>query len=268
MLATNGGCELPCWWGITPGVTSWEDAQRMFLSYGRSIGSRQAYARYWDQERGHTESYVGIAYDVSLLGRHDPYPFDYVVEHTLYEQDGTVQLLGAIGHALGGATWYTSEWPPPRHFAQDWQRYTLDQILSRFGPPSQVLLHYWPHEGALYSLAVLYEEYGILVAYMGAVQGEGEDTWDLDTVIICPMRSQINDINIWVTSPDMGISLVESFTNWRLGKGYYEIPFSEERSPSLEEATGMDIETFYETYLDPYTPSCLEARPEVADFLP
>lgn len=27
---TNLGCELPCWWGITPGKTSWEDAQAFF----------------------------------------------------------------------------------------------------------------------------------------------------------------------------------------------------------------------------------------------
>ncbi|MEO7841031.1 MAG: hypothetical protein ABIU06_16950 [Anaerolineales bacterium] len=23
---SNGGCNLPCWWGITPGVTTWDDA--------------------------------------------------------------------------------------------------------------------------------------------------------------------------------------------------------------------------------------------------
>ena len=31
LLATNGGCELPCWWGITPGVTRIEEVQTLFL---------------------------------------------------------------------------------------------------------------------------------------------------------------------------------------------------------------------------------------------
>jgi hypothetical protein len=30
LIATNGGCRLPCWWGITPGKTTWEEA-RIFL---------------------------------------------------------------------------------------------------------------------------------------------------------------------------------------------------------------------------------------------
>jgi len=30
LLENNGGCELPCWWGITPGKTTWAEA-RIFL---------------------------------------------------------------------------------------------------------------------------------------------------------------------------------------------------------------------------------------------
>jgi hypothetical protein len=26
LLETNGGCELPCWWGIRPGKTTWKEA--------------------------------------------------------------------------------------------------------------------------------------------------------------------------------------------------------------------------------------------------
>jgi hypothetical protein len=34
---TNLGCELPCWWGITPGKTSWEDAQAFFYLLNAKI---------------------------------------------------------------------------------------------------------------------------------------------------------------------------------------------------------------------------------------
>jgi hypothetical protein len=37
LLDMNGGCELPCWWGITPGVTTWEEAYRFFAPFAIEI---------------------------------------------------------------------------------------------------------------------------------------------------------------------------------------------------------------------------------------
>jgi hypothetical protein len=33
-LANNGGCEYPCFWGITPGVSAWEDTRNYLASFG------------------------------------------------------------------------------------------------------------------------------------------------------------------------------------------------------------------------------------------
>ena len=37
LLTNNGGCKLPCWWGIMPGETSWANAENILapLAYGR-----------------------------------------------------------------------------------------------------------------------------------------------------------------------------------------------------------------------------------------
>jgi hypothetical protein len=35
---TNGGCELPCYWGITPGDTSWDAASKFVSSIGELFG--------------------------------------------------------------------------------------------------------------------------------------------------------------------------------------------------------------------------------------
>jgi hypothetical protein len=270
MLANTDGCELPCWWGITPGVTSWQETQQMFSSYGRSIGIRQHSAGYRNEDGDYIESYIGVEHNVSLFGRHAQYPFDYVLEHTFYEQGGTVQLLGVLGHALGGDTWYTSGWPAPKYFLQDWHRYTIDQILYRFGMPSQVLLHYWPQENTLYTVAVLYESQGMLLAYMGPVQDkvENKDGDELDTLSICPTRDEIIDINIWLKSPELKDSLADLFNNWRLSHGYYTLPASHLRSPPLEEASEMSLEAFYTTYMDPNTQVCIEAYEKLANRFP
>jgi hypothetical protein len=252
MLANNGGCELPCWWGITPGVTPWEEAQHQFLSYGRSIVSWS-----WDVDKW------GTGYKTGLLGRREAYPFDYVVEHRIYEQGGTVSLIGARGHVPG---WPADEWSLSPRFVEDWERYTLDQVLARFGKPSQVLLHYWFESIAPFSVGVLYEDRGILVEYMGLTQGEkDEGEYSFNPVVICPTRSQFTDINVWLKSPETEPSLTDVFVDF--GGGYLGLlPYR--NTPSLEDATGMSLDTFYTTYLDPNTDVCLEAQSKEGDYFP
>ena len=252
MLATNGGCELPCWWGITPGVTPWEDVQQQFLSYGKSISSWS-----WDVDKW------GTGHKVGFLGRHESYPFDYVVEHIIYEQEGIVSLIGAQGHVPG---WPADEWTLSPRFVQDWERYTLDQVLARFGKPTQVLLHYWSDHESFFGVGVLYEDRGILVEYMGLAQGEKEeDEYHFDPVVICPTRSQLTDINIWLKSPEAELSLTDVFLD--SGGGYLGLlPY--QNTPSLEDATGMTLDTFYTTFLDPNTDACMEAQWDLGDFLP
>jgi len=35
LLQNNAGCQLPCWWGFTPGKTTWQTAQTFFASLGK-----------------------------------------------------------------------------------------------------------------------------------------------------------------------------------------------------------------------------------------
>jgi hypothetical protein len=37
LLQTNGTCRLPCWWGIVPGQTKWEDARSMLFPLAKSF---------------------------------------------------------------------------------------------------------------------------------------------------------------------------------------------------------------------------------------
>jgi len=251
-LENNGGCELPCWWGITPGETHWEDAQQLFLSYGKSISS-------WETERW------GTGHEVSLFGRHEPYPFDYVVEHLLYEQDGIVSLIGIHGHTPG---WPADEWPAPQHFPLDWQHYFPDEVFARFGKPSQILLHYWVEGESPYSIGMLYENQGILIEYMGLTQGEkAEGEYYFDPVIICPGRNYFTDINIWLQSPESGTDTTLTDVFGRFGGGYLQM-LGFGSTPTLEEATGMSIDEFYKTFQDPNANICLKAPADMGDRYP
>ena len=37
LITNNGGCLLPCWWGIQPGKTTWDEARNFLLSFGANI---------------------------------------------------------------------------------------------------------------------------------------------------------------------------------------------------------------------------------------
>jgi len=247
----NAPCELPCWWGITPGVTAWENVQRMFLSYGKSV-SRESESTAW-----------GTRHKVGLMGRQGTYPFDYVVEHGFYEQDGVVSLIGIHGHTQG---WPADEWPIPQYFAQDWNRYLPAQILARYGKPTQVLLHYWSEGDAPYSLGLVYEEQGILIEYMGLAYGEyTEGNYYPNHVIMEIGAGHFTDINIWLRSPASQKSMEDVFR--AVGGGYLGLlPFVS--TPTLEEATGMSVDAFYEVFLNPEAELRLRATGKLGDYYP
>jgi hypothetical protein len=62
LIATNGGCFLPCWWGITPGVTSWDDANHFLLQFNPVITSSASP----DMEFG-SNTYGIMNYYISIL---------------------------------------------------------------------------------------------------------------------------------------------------------------------------------------------------------
>jgi hypothetical protein len=42
LLENNAGCQLPCWWGITPGKTTWAEARSFLESFALYIGETGA----------------------------------------------------------------------------------------------------------------------------------------------------------------------------------------------------------------------------------
>jgi hypothetical protein len=236
-LAGNAGCELPCWWGIKPGETTTQYVQQMFLNLGKSV-SRNEDSR-------------GLQYRASLFGRHSPYPFDYTVEHRWFDKNGIVDLFGVTGSALN--------WSPPQHFAQDWHRYALHEALARYGVPSKVLVHYWSF-GWQYNIALVYEDQGFLIAYSGLI-GDGSFDYSENPLSICPTHNRPTRISIWMAQP-------KSAELKKLGFSYGEISSSYPFVLSLEEVTPLTTQSFYETFLNPDTTTCLTVPREKGEMGP
>ncbi len=203
MLTTNGGCELPCWWGVTPGKSSWQDANSQFPCLHFQFR--------FPEELG-----------------------DYDIHLTLTKKGSLVQSIGARGYCFP----YDCD-----RFVQDWARYSLDQVLSRYGVPSRVrialALPIEPGGPIYYLLYVFYDNLGIGIRYMGPAVVQGE---------LLRTCFSFEDITLWLQSPESSTPLEHAIgpDEWS-----FAVP--------LDKATGMRVEEFYEAFRQPG--ACLEAPP-------
>lgn len=140
LLRTNGNCELPCWWGLVPGQTTWDEA----LALLEPIASRIAEYGQPNVTPNRAEVFfLTLPKEVS-----SPY-----IQLDFAMQSGVVERILVSGF----------EWPD----------YQLPQLLSGYGQPNEVWIHtegFTPEAYRLFGLVLLYTQRGVLVSY--STEGE------------------------------------------------------------------------------------------------
>ena len=223
MLQNNGGCQLPCWWGFTPGETSWQATRDFFTSLGKETWGGGGILNYtvFFNTPGHYESYQ------SYIG-----------------EDGTLEQIGV--HAVPSADEDGYRVYGNSQFAEDWRVYMLPQILEAYGLPSQIFLGLGGAAWMPFDLVLFYPEKGFLVQYSGSAErSEG------GTFLVYPHRAEIT-LDLWVPEQYMSLEDVPGVGSYTYAAGEMS------RLHSLEEATGMSVEQFYETFVQPENETCLE----------
>lgn len=128
-------CKLPCWWGITPGKTTWEEAQRILMQL---------------------TSVVGVSYDdkdtsTFSAGYFFPFPekiLNYNFPQTYEVRNGIVEVIYVHVEGLS--------------------YYRVAALLSSYGVPSDVKLRTFRnyYMGSIpFYLRIYYKEQGILAGY-------------------------------------------------------------------------------------------------------
>jgi len=227
MLTTNGGCELPCWWGITPAKTNHQAVKDFFSSQG---------IRLFSDAQGS---------DLVLDIPHTERLFDYRVHVSFDTRNEIVRYIKVDSEIFRGET--------SERFTRDWKRYAWDQILTRYGPPSWVGIAFQPpmepNAPVIYGLSLIYEQLGLEISYTGPAQ------YDTKASVIraCPDFNEVTAIGLRLVSP--GDSIVELL----LSESH-----APSLGPSLEETTDMSLKTFYETFRNPNAKACLEGLAETS----
>jgi hypothetical protein len=149
LLKTNGGCKLPCWWGITPGLTSRDEALAYLASFATRFTGGPSYPDYGAVFAVPQNTIPGLLHGES-------YGFGFTVD-----KNGIVEQITA------------------------WKPYRLSDFLTDYGPPPQVWIYGESLDTiasyASYTIVLYYPDQGILAAWDGTIEKQ-------DPIRVCPNR--------------------------------------------------------------------------------
>ncbi|MCL5998755.1 MAG: hypothetical protein M1546_22265, partial [Chloroflexi bacterium] len=232
MLKSNGGCDLPCLWGIEPGKPITTSSLEMVA-----------------EQRFHVtgDGFTRFNLQSTIAGNGETEQYNYLISVDIALQDGLVSSIEMDGdRRIGEAT---------KVFQRDWQSFSLQRILTKYGKPSRVMLAAYDatterNTPFLFSLEVVYEQKGVAIRYDGALLGTP------GAARVCPSLAYVHHIGLLLAQPDQPEQYKTLLDAWNgapttealqqsLGmtvEGYYD-----NYLPSLQQAAGMTIDRFYAT---------------------
>jgi hypothetical protein len=158
LIQNPGNCRFPCWWGMTPGITSWREAEDFISALG--LGE-------FDLE---SQNNVDFRVDLDKL--------------QLYQRlriERQANLISRIAFVVDGTS-------KPENLKSVWNSYALAKMLALYGKPSRVMLYTHFGNRAVYSLLLFYDQGSFLLEYGGLA------TMNNGIVRICPMFRDQEDI--------------------------------------------------------------------------
>jgi len=218
LYETNNGCQLPCWWGIVPGETTWDVAEQFLELFDSNISFAS------------NPGIINYSPEIPLPSQ----IFNAVSTLPIYSvRNGVVHgILTDV--AVGDKT-------PPGYLSA----YILSTFLATYGQPAEIRLFTYraPFEenDLPFFVLLIYPEQGIIAMYDDNGQLLG------DVVQGCPQKNLTSLLKLWASDSDLTVEQIIEGSS-ALRRDYR----------SLEEATGMDVATFYETFRHPENTTCLQ----------
>jgi hypothetical protein len=223
-------CELPCYLGIIPGKTSWEDAQKILNTVGAKYvgeGSENGFPIYGYSINIGDLTTIYITPDTNT-GSGD-LEISQHINFTIGEN--TVQRIYASIETIK----FVSK------FREYWSRYLLDGILQRIGKPNKIFLGI-SQQGDGYSIFFIYEDISTVLYFNAIKTGR----------LVCPLSQDkmLPSLQMTVTNR---IILPDLYTPGKVPPTNLNVYLP------IEEALGVDETEFYnQIRLEPQT--CFEIK--------
>ena len=217
-LLSSSNCQLPCWWGITPGETTWKDTEELLHYLGVRIVGVPGYGP-------NTILHGAGGFDFEGISIKNGFSFE--------ETDGVIDAI------LINSDGYNK----PEEFQTLWTNYSPKKILEMYGVPDRVWLNVTEAYalGRGYHLWFFYDELGFMIRYPG-------DVMDAPVLRICPVIKGMRAIDLSLQDLDSPL-LLERF-DAILEDIRLETETGKTRVlHSIEDATGMDEKEFYDIFM-------------------
>jgi hypothetical protein len=217
LLQNNVGCQLPCWWGAIPGKTAWPDFQPFLATLASEIIRTGPSARSF------------YFYHVTMSPQEPGRTIGHWASYRV--RDG---IIDSIETNWGGSP-----------------TYSLPQILTTYGTPDEVWLMTYqdtPTGSLPFRMSLLYAERGFVITYEFS---NIEIQFNPYQLVWCSENEPFI-VSLWLVAPEREVKL--TFDEARETALHIS---AEEPYLRLSEATDMDERSFYETFKDPDSTSCL-----------
>jgi len=228
LIETNGDCALPCFLGIQPGVSSWEDIR---LIEG-PMYFREHYLPKDDRIKLYTNSSAIRNFDVRFWGS------GALIEHITV--DARIYLPND-----------PYEYVPA--FAKAMRQYALPNFLARYGVPSRILLQALgqiePEAGTQAEVLLFYDNTGFIAQYFFLnVVTQDHETSVLRT---CLDYGHTEVIRLYLQAPEDKTPLE------KMVGGTNDYYFNSLLQP-VEKITALSVEDFYRLFVAPTENACFE----------
>lgn len=218
----NQNCLLPCFWNIIPGETEWQNIEAFLSTFAYRISYEAADGTFSDAPV--EDSFVAWMY--LFLPELSNAPFSYAFD----VRDGVITMVDA------------SILPVPNN--------KLPAILNEYGQPTEiwVLTANALMDDALgFHLTLFYAQRHFMLGY----NGDGEV---VDGKVHGCLSGEEESFHLIAWSPEKELTFADTAEGLHKPRRpvIYDLP--------LEEATGMRVESFYETFKNTEESICLETQ--------
>lgn len=232
-----GGCELPCWLNITPGISTHADAYLTWASFLTLLGTTKTEPRDFSYYFKYSEN----GEDFSVVTRYYLQPTGDVID-SMYI---TTQTLTTAENGNRVEAFKSTI------YKKILDGYSLSNVLTKYGQPDQILLSMEiieaePTSPDYFRIWLLYPALGSIIQYWGNAEVE-------DGIIYgCPSDTFVQ---LWLSSPNSNNRFTETLNQeiWSASSPYFKSP---------EDALGMTQEEFFNKFKETNS-SCLESSLDI-----
>ena len=231
LISNNGGCNLPCWWGLQPGTSTWQDVLDTlhYLKTGLKPPPSVSIPI--------TTSPLIQSYKLNGV----PIIFvDDVAPIHLFFTDDVVGTIQSIRVSIQSPSFFASV----PDYAYSMRQYFIDSVLSQYGKPSDIFIQLTaartePEAPFLYNIWMFYNDIGVITHFEGEHRSPQQDK-----IQVCPEYE-----TVWYIDLYLHYAVMPDFSG----------------AKPLEDVSNLDVNSFYETFIQPKSLACFESS---VDFWP